>query len=102
MGEIRYVEVERKRKMPSLSEFSSYKLQEGFDALGGYFNRGVDSAHRKAQLLSIDASLRKLALSIGNGVIAAVAQGDIHPEIPMECIANIRRLLETRKEIANR
>ena len=64
----------REKEMPTIMEFGSAKLREGFDALGSRFNNGKTKAKLKLEILEADAELRKLATKIGRDVLKQIAE----------------------------
>ena len=64
----------REKEMPTIMEFGSAKLREGFDALGNRFNDGKTKAKLKLETLEVDAELRNLATKIGRDVLKQIAE----------------------------
>ena len=90
---------QERNAMPTVKDFASAKISEGFNFLGKKFGQGSRIVGLKKDLLVAESALSaKLARQIGLDVIDRVAQGERHIKIPPEVIAEI---VAHQEKIAN-
>ena len=80
------------KQMPTIKEFASAKMSEGFNFLGNKFGQGKKYVELRKDLITAKSKRNKIAQEIGLFVIKEYKQGNIFDNIPDDFILEAERV----------
>lgn len=86
-------------QMPTVKEFTSAKMTEGFNFLGKKFGDGKHYLELRKELVSAKANKSKLAQRIGNVIIEQINSEQYSYDVPSELVVQVQEVESYIKEL---